>query len=281
MSRSEEARLRGTEGFTAQDVGRMLGLEPALVRSLARAGLGEIARGARGELRFGFRDLVILRAARNLLVARIPAARVREVLRRLREQLPAGEPASGARITAEDGRVAIRLGGRTWDPESGQSRLDFDDAPAVPPAARIGPAEAMETPVFEADEWYELAMRLEPFAPDESREAFRRCLELRPRHVAAHAQLGRLLQSFGENRAAVEHLVIAHDASPRDPEILFHLGAALEAMERVEEAMDAWRETVRLDDRHAEAYLSLAIAADRSGDREAALRYLSAYHRLT
>lgn len=267
--------------YTAKDVGRLLRLDPALVRSFARAGLGEVRRGPRGELRFDFRDLVLLRAARDLVCADVPARRVRDVLRKLRRQMPAGEPASGVRITAEDGRIVARLAGRAWDPDSGQARFEFEEGPRTAPLRRIVPEDDDPPPVFEADEWCELGLRLEPFAPEEAREAYRRCLELRPRHVGGHVRLGRILQAEGEFAAALEHHRLALEAHPGDAELHFHLGVSFEGMGRFSDAMDAWRETVRLDPAHAEAYLAMAIAADRLGDKRASLRYLEAYHRLT
>ena len=89
--------------------------------------------------------------------------------------------------------------------------------------------------------------RLESFAPEEARESFRRCLELRPRHAAAHARLGRMLQEQGEFAAAAEHHGLAVDAEPSDAEHHFQLGLALEGLGRLSDAMRAWRDSVRLD----------------------------------
>jgi tetratricopeptide (TPR) repeat protein len=278
---SSDGARHEERGYTTKDVARMLGLDPALVRAFARAGIEEVSKGPRGEMRFGFRDLVLLRAARNLVTASIPPVRVREILRKLRSRMPPGEPASGARLAAEGGRVVARLGGRTWDAESGQARFEFGGAEA-PPLRRIAPGEEEAgAPVFEADEWLELGVRLEPFAPEEARESFRRCLELRPRHPEAHARLGRMLQSQGEFAAAAEHHALAVEAEPSDADHHHDLGLALEGLGRLADAMKAWRDCVRLEPGHADAYLHLAVAADRAGDKRAALEYLAAYHRLT
>src|SRR5438309_1433473 len=65
-------------GYTTEEVARLLGLSPAQIRSYTRAGFlsPSPSRAARGELRFSFQDLVLLRAAKGLMAARIPAARV-------------------------------------------------------------------------------------------------------------------------------------------------------------------------------------------------------------
>lgn len=273
-----DARAEISPGtFSVGAVGRLLGLPPAIVRAFARAG---IPGAPRGPMRFSFRDLVLLRAARDLVSARIPPTRVCEVLKNLPRQLPAGDPPSGVRMTAVDGRVVVRLGGRAWDGESGQARFDFEEKRHGAQPRRIVPPTDTPVSELEAEEWFELGLKLEPFAPAEARESFRRCLELRPHHARAHVEIGRLLHAHGEFGAALEHQQLALVTDPREPEAHFQLGVALESLGRIPEAMRAWRAAVRLDGKHADAWLCLAIAADRLGDRRAAMRYLDAYQEL-
>ena len=87
-------------GYTTEEVARLLRLSPAQIRSYTRAGFLSPARAVRGELRFSFQDLVLLRAAKGLMAARIPAAKIRGSLRRLKQQLP--------RIFAAGIRAAIK-----------------------------------------------------------------------------------------------------------------------------------------------------------------------------
>ncbi|HWO88275.1 MAG TPA: helix-turn-helix domain-containing protein, partial [Gemmatimonadales bacterium] len=98
-------------GYTLGDVAKLLGLTAATVRSYARAGFLAPERGERGELRFAFQDLVLLRAAKELMAARIPPARIRRSLKRLKQQLPRGRALSELRITAEGEHVVARDGG--------------------------------------------------------------------------------------------------------------------------------------------------------------------------
>ena len=64
------------KSYTTSDVARLLGLSAGRVRSLARAGVLSPDRGPRGALRFSFQDLVLLRTARALSEARLPARRI-------------------------------------------------------------------------------------------------------------------------------------------------------------------------------------------------------------
>ena len=95
------------QGYNAADVARMLDLSVGQVRSYARAGLLSPDRGPRGEYRFSFQDLVLLRAAKGLIAADIPSHKVRRALAKLRRQVPTNLPLSALHIEADG--VSIRL----------------------------------------------------------------------------------------------------------------------------------------------------------------------------
>src|SRR6266508_3948929 len=147
-------------GYTTEEVARLLGLSPAQIRSYTRAGFLSPARAARGELRFAFQDLVLLRAAKGLMAARIPAAR--------------------HRVVARDGALA-------WNPDSGQLVLDFDVATlaerAAPLARRQAAAARRVGDDLDAEQWFDLGLELEVSAPEDARDAYRRALELDPHHA--------------------------------------------------------------------------------------------------
>src|SRR5438093_874864 len=111
--------------YSVREVAALLGLTPGQVRSYASKGCLHPERGPRGELRFGFHDLVILRTAGELTAAHIPQRKVRRVLQRLREQLPEERALTGVRIAADGERVIVRDGATVWNPESGQVLFDF------------------------------------------------------------------------------------------------------------------------------------------------------------
>src|SRR5438067_12316381 len=112
-------------GYGAREVAKMLGLSVSQVRAYVRAGFLEPTRGPRGELRFSFQDLVLLRTTQGLVSARIAPRRVRSALRKLKEQLPEGRPLRGLHIRAEGDRIVVVDGQSSWSPESGQILFDF------------------------------------------------------------------------------------------------------------------------------------------------------------
>src|SRR5258708_19487614 len=82
-------------------------LAPAQVRAFARDGFLSPERGPRGDFRFSFQDLVVLRAAKDLAAARIPARRIRRTLKRLHQELPRGRSLAELRITPEGERIVV------------------------------------------------------------------------------------------------------------------------------------------------------------------------------
>jgi len=268
-------------GYPTPDVARLLRLSSAQVRSYARAAGLTPARGARGEYRFSFQDLIVLRAAKDLIAQRIAPARVRRALRKLAQQLPRGRSVTELRITAEGDRVVARDGEAAWNPESGQMTLDFaiaDLADEVAPLAR-GRVEAFEAAATDrtADEWYDLGLDLEPVEPAEAADAYRRCLELDPDHPDAHVNLGRLLHEQGRLQAAEAHYRRALPGRRGHALAAFNLGTVLEDLGRLDEAMDAYEQALERDPSFADAHFNVALLYEKAGDRQHALRHLKTY----
>jgi tetratricopeptide (TPR) repeat protein len=272
-------------GYTTEEVARLLGLSPEQIRSYTRAGFLSPARGARGDPRFTFQDLVLLRAAKGLMAARIPAAQIRGSLRHLKQQLPRGRALSELRITAEGHRVVARDGAVAWNPESGQLVLDFDVAAlaqrAAPLARRQAAAARRVEDDFDADAWFELGLELEVSAPPEARDAYRRALELDPHHADAHVNLGRLLVESDRAEEAETHFRTVVTDHPAHATAWFNLGIALEDRRRPNEAVKAYERAIAADRRLADAYFNLARLYEATGKRAAALRNLSRYRLLT
>ena len=218
------------KGYAAKDVAKLLGLTPTQVRAFARSGFLQQGRASRGEFRFSFPDLVLLRAAKGLAEARIPLARITRALRKLRQQLPAGRPLSAVRITAEGDRIVVHDGATAWNPESGQVLFDFAVSElatrAAPLARRAAQAARDAEADMGADEWYDLGFDLEAVDVSEARDAYRRALELDPHHADAHVNLGRLLQEGGEAAQAASHYLLALAVRAKDATAWFNLGIA-------------------------------------------------------
>ena len=272
-------------GYTTADVAKLLGLSAAQVRAFARDGFLTPGLGSRGELLFSFQDLVVLRAAKGLAAARIPARRVRTALKSLRGQLPRGRSLAELHIAAEDGRIVVHDGDRAWSPESGQLQIDFavaDLATRARPIARRTAAAAREAEAdLDGDDWYELGFELEAVDPAEARDAYRRALELDAHHADAHVNLGRLLHESGRVEEAESHYRAALRDRPDHAHAAYNWGIALEDLGRAGEAVEAYRLALLADPRHADAHYNVARLYEKAGKRAAALRHYAKYRRLS
>jgi tetratricopeptide (TPR) repeat protein len=269
-------------GYTARDVATMLELPVGEVRSWVKAGLLEPARGSRGEYRFSFQDLVLLRTAKGLFAANVSAPRVRRALKRLRARLPDGQPLTGVKITAESNRIVVRDGNSAYEPESGQVLLDF----AVAELAReVAPLERKVAAPAQADlqsasEWFDIGCAAESSNIKEAERAYMRALALDPKHVDAHVNLGRLHQESGRLAEAEAHYRKALELDDQDVTAAFNLGVALEDLGRLEDGVDAYAKALAADPRCADAHYNLARLYEKLGQSAAAIRHLNAYRRL-
>src|SRR5438067_13711988 len=211
-------------GYGSREVSRMLGVSVGQLRSYVRAGFLHPARGPRGELRFTFQDLVLLRAAQGLLGARIAARRVRAALRKLRSQLPEGRTLRDVHIRAEGDRIVVGDGARKWSPEDGQILFDFGTAEL---ARRIAPL-ARKAASASADDFFERGCDLEEADPEAAAEAYAKALELDPAHADAHVNLGRLMHEAGDAATAAEHYRQALAKRANESTAALNLGVAPE-----------------------------------------------------
>jgi len=267
----------GGGGYTTKDVVRILGMTAAQVRTFAPR------RRTRGELRFTFQDLVVLRTAKGLAAARIPTTRIRRALQKLRADLPQGRSLAELRIVAEGERILVSDGEATWSPESGQTQLDFAVSElvtrAAPVARRAAKLVRQSADDLSAADWYELGLEMEAVDPEEARDAYRRALELDAHHADAHVNLGRLLQEDDRAAEAERHYRQALAADPGHATAAFNLGIALEDLRRPADAIDAYRRALAADPRLADAHYNLARLYEKQGKKAAALRHWSAYRR--
>jgi tetratricopeptide (TPR) repeat protein len=292
----------------------MLGMTPSRLRAYVKSGLLCPQRGHAGELLFSFQDLLLLRTAEGLVTERLPPRRVRAALQRLRRRVPASQSLTGFQLASDSGQVIVRDGGRAWRADSGQGLLSFegvslksaDEAPEAsgPIALRSrgalaggreggvrdvpgdlgegeGEGEGDDGAPPTADDFFQLGCSLEGGAADAARAAYERALALKPTHVDAHVNLGRLLHEMDELRLAEEHYRAAVALEPRNVTALFNLGVLMEDRDRSEESIAFYEEVTHLDPSHADAHFNAARLHDQAGHYEAALRHLRDYRNLT
>lgn len=288
------------DGYSAQDVAKMLGVSPGRLRAYVRAGLVSTERSERGRLRFSFQDLLLLRTAEGLVAERIRPRRVVRALKKLRERLPDARPLTGLQLAADGDQVVVRDGDARWQPESGQFLLTFPDraesaAEALkdrPMAAfaRRAPAADTDTATREdppaaadavsADDLYQIACTLEETDPVHATHTYRQVLALDAGHADAHVNLGRLLHEAGELVEAETHYRLTLQARPEDATAAFNLAVAIEDQGRYDEALLQYERAVEIDGKNPDAHYNAARLYEKIGKYTAAIRHLRAYREL-
>jgi len=200
--------------YTSRDAADLAHLPIQQVRSLARAGLIRHHKDGNGRYRFGFQDVVLLRAARSLQQAHISSRRIRRALRAIQGQLPSHRPLTSVRILCEANRIIVKDGDAAWEALSGQATLDFHTPHSGEAIASLRGRDACQGANeinTTAEQWYELGIAFEIVdAGKDAETAYRRALELDPQLADAHLKLSQLYQREGQQQAALRHLESYH-----------------------------------------------------------------------
>lgn len=270
--------------YTTREIAGILGLTEQQVRAHAKSGYVTPRRGGRGEYLYSFQDLVLLRAAVELMSAEIPVRRIRRSLEKLKEQLPAGRPLTAVRIAAEGDTVVVQDGGRAWTPESGQYVFNFevsDLATKVAPMAKQAAEKArLRQALMTAEEWFELGTEVEIGSPDDAIEAYRKAVDLDPAHADAHVNLGRLLHEKEKLAEAERHYRSALEHQPGYAIAAYNLGVVLEDAGRYRDAVLAYRRAIEIDADFADAHYNIAQLYEKLGEKTDAFRHLKQFRNL-
>lgn len=275
----------GLRTWSTRDAAGLAGVEAALVRRWARAGIVTPARDARGCWRYSFADLALLRAGAGLMRCRLTPHRVTRALRLVREQLPTAQPLSAVRIFVAGRRVVVTDGCASWEPESRQRTLGFDAelrAPRVPPSRRVRSRRRVRScsdpaPVPRPRQ---RALDLEPAARAVAAAAPAGAAGRGDgTRVDARIALGRRLHAADRVAEAEALYRVALEHEPGNAEAAYQLGRALEDQGEDAAAVAAYRRAVVLDAAHADAHFNLARLLEMRGDAAEVDRHLQAFRR--
>jgi tetratricopeptide (TPR) repeat protein len=271
--------------YSVNDVERVLRLSRSTIRGLVDAGFVKPARGNRREYRFTFRDLIVLRAARALIDAKIPRKRIHSSLEDLRRHLPETMPLSGLSICAVGDRVVVRDGKTRWQADNGQYLLGLDVT------LENGVLQMVERPEIAAngtkkvdsktaEQWFVEALELENADARAARGAYEHAVTIDPRHLASWINWGRLLHEQGAIGEADKVYRRAIDECGPDPLLMFNRGVLLEDLGNTGAALEAYQAAVQEDPDLADCHYNLARLYEALGKPQHAIRHLGQYRRL-
>lgn len=266
------------QSYSVRDVERVLRLSRGTIRGLIHVGFVKPARGAKREYRFSFQDLIVLRAARALIQAKVSRRRIRRSLEDLRKHLPEEAPLSGLSICAVGDRVVVREGKNHFQVDDGQYVLGLDveienGVLRVVEVKEPAPAEPVE-------DWFEKALELESTDAGAALKAYERAVETDAENASAWINWGRLLHEQGATKEAERVYRRAVTQVGTDSLLMFNFGVLLEDLGRTSQAVDAYVSAIGEDPNLADCHYNLARLYDSLGKPQQAIRHLGQYRRL-
>jgi len=254
----------------------MTDLSPRQIRSYVSLGILTPAIGPHGRFEFTFQEVIVLRAASELLTNDVPSSLIHSAMSALQERLIADDALTSFSLVAEGGKVVVVRDGDRWDPLTGQEVLNLDVEPVSVAATEIWQSSG----VLDAEEWFLLGDEAESDDSARAVAAYERAIELDPRHVDARINLGRLFHAAGRFSDAIEQYAIAVAVEPTNAIAWFNMGVALEDEGAPSRAIDAYLHSINGDASLADPHHNLAALYERTGDANRALQHLREYRKL-
>ena len=212
--------------YSREDVARLFGMPLARLSAWERAGLARPSAEDNGRRRYAFGDLVVLRAANDLVNRGVAVARIRVALDAVRRALPPTARLSDLRILCDGRRVIVRDARGSYDPLTGQMLLDFDVGSLRDAVVRALPVRSSARSARTAYDHYLDGCRLDGDESSRPRAeaAYRRAIALDPALACAYTNLGRVRLLFDDRVEAEALFVRAMQLDPAQPEAAWNLG---------------------------------------------------------
>ena len=252
--------------YTQREVGRILGLEVSRLRYWTRLQLVR-PHSRWGERFYSFGDLVALRTVQRLTSNHIPAKRLRRAVTLVEQQFGNSViPLQELQLVERGREVAVVPpgGASPFEPFSKQWVLPFE--------ASVEPKKLYSMSARSAEELFETAIDYEsqPEMLEQAVENYRRVIDLAPRWLEAHINLGVALYQMGRTDEAQAAFRSAVQIDPTNGISRYNLGCVLEEQGQIEEAISHLRCAAEMMPAHADVHFNLALAYDKRGERRLA-----------
>jgi tetratricopeptide (TPR) repeat protein len=259
--------------FSTRAAARILAVPPERIRYWVRRRFisPSATRGRR--YRFAFKDLLVMRLAKELLPSRRHLEPVQRAVERVRAMVGASRPVSSLKLENLDGRIVVRDGPTCFEAETGQIIFDFEQRFARGKVDdRFGIARARER--------FDEARRLAEEDPLRALSLYSNLATHEPVGFETHMHLAALLEEQGDLAGALRHLLGAASAAPANAEVYMKLGLMYRKLGAADHAIRSLLQAVECDPALITAHRNLADLYEQAGRQNDALRHLSAIHRL-
>jgi len=273
--------------YTFAAVSRILGVPEAKLRYWSQSGFVGPSRRRGARQTFTFKDLVAVRAAKELVERGFSPAQIRNALDAVRAALPTVDrPLERLRVAWDGSTLTLVSDGAAFE-VTGQRLFDFGLADLAARAASVTaiptprptPADGVERSAYQ---WFSLALTQEAAGKDEeAATAYRHALAADPGLAAAHNNLGTLAYRAGDAGAARASFEAALALDPDQTEARYNLARILHELGEVELAASELRRVVQTSPDFADAHYNLATALEHLGSQRQAVEHLQRYLDLT
>jgi tetratricopeptide (TPR) repeat protein len=275
-----ESREPLTDVFTRSEVSRLLGIPPARLKTLDRAGVVSPTGRRKGRRAYTFGDVIALRAARELLDQKVRLRDVTRAVGVLRKNLPrVTRPLAELRIVSDGQRVVVRTHDGAYEPLTGQMVLDFEVKTLRDDVVRVLRPSAGRERSRTAYELYLRASQLDedPMTMDEAELLYLEAIELDPWLAIAYTNLGNVRFRRGDPDGAEALYRHALSIDSRQPEAQYNLGYVMLERGQPEQAIPLFHGALESDSKFADAYFNLAMAYEQVGDTAKARPFWKSY----
>ncbi len=264
----------GTQGtFSTRAAARILAVPPERIRHWVKRRLVSPSATRGRRLRFAFKDLLVMRLAKELLAAGRHLEPARRTFERVRSLVGLARPVSSLKLENRDGRIVVRDGRACFEAESGQLLLDFERRTCPGKVEqRFGAARARAR--------FEEARRLAEEDPLKALTIYSGRADLEPANFDAHLRLAALFEREGDLSAALRHLLGAAAVIPANAEVHLKLGLLYRRRGETEDAIRSLGRSLECDPVLVEAHRNLAEIYEELGRKRDAVRHFGAIHRL-
>jgi tetratricopeptide (TPR) repeat protein len=269
--------------YSVRDAAKLFGLTESRLHYWERSGFITRSVQAGRKRYYSFEDLIGLRAAKELLDEGVPLQNVRRNLEALRASLPrVARPLSALRIVADGQTLLVRDDQATYEPATGQLRLDFEVSALRNDVVRVLRRGGRPSEFHVAYQHYLEGCRFdeEEATFDRAEAAYRRALELDPSLANALTNLGNLMYRQNRLGEAENFYVRALQVDPDQPEAFYNLGFLLYDRGDAAAAVLNFKRAVRSDPSFADAHFNLAMALSDIGRDDEARKHWETYLKL-
>jgi DNA-binding transcriptional MerR regulator len=269
-----------TDLFSSGEISRLLGISPARLRTLDRAGVVSPTGRRRGRRAYSFSDLIALRTAQTLLDRRVRLRDVTRAVGALKRSLPkVTRPLQELRIVSDGQHVIVHTADGAFEPLTGQMVLDFEVKALRDDVVRVLRPSAGRERARTAYELYLRASQLDedPLTMDEAEMLYREAVSLDPWLSIAYTNLGNIRFRRHDTEGAEALYKKALEIDGHQPEAQYNLGYVMLERGQPEHSIPLFHGAIEADPKFSDAYFNLAMAYEQIGETSKARPFWKSY----